>query len=427
MKKTQIALFYLLSFGHWQAQADETLLLDRIVAIVNENVITASQVSERVRDVIQQSQQRGNRLPSQEILIQRVLERLVLEDIQLQFADRTGIRVEDSALNKTIRKVAQDNEMDLSQFRRTIESDGIDFNRFREDLRQRMLIKRLQQRQVINDIVISPNDIDNFISNQQRQGDIQIQYKVLHILVETPEAASPEQIADKQLRAEEVLTKLAAGADFRELAATYSDAAQALEGGDLGWRRTARLPDVFVDALNDMKKGDNSALINTASGFHIIQLEDKRSDEESIITQTKARHILLKPSEILSNDEARNRLNQLKERLEAGEDFTELAKIHSEDVVSARDGGDLGWTSPNQLVNEFEEMMASLELNNISEPFRTRYGWHIMQVLERRQHDNTEKARRSRATKLIRQRKAEEELQAWKRQLRAESYVEYRL
>jgi len=416
-------LFLSLIFNTAQAVEE----LDKIVAVVNEDVITFTALKNEVQLVVNELQRRRTQMPPTEVLLRQVLERMIMEKLQLQLAERTGIRIDDNTLNATLRRTAAGNGLSLAGLREEVQAGGQSFAGFREELRQQIQIKRLHQRYVNNKVNVTEREIDNFLANQARQGNVRLEYRLLHILIAVPEAASPEIIAEKKDRAEDVLQQLKNGADFKQTAIAYSDSRLALEGGDLGWRSSGELPSLFAEIASKLEVGTSSSILRNASGFHIIQLADKRDGEQSIITQTNSRHILLKTNELRADNEAESRLWQIKERIESGQDFAQLAKAHSDDTTSARQGGDLGWVSPSDMVPEFEEEMLKLNPQEISAPFKSRYGWHIVQVLERREHDNTEQARRSKASRIIRQRKIEEELQTWLRQLRDEAYVENRL
>jgi peptidyl-prolyl cis-trans isomerase SurA len=401
--------------------------LERIVAVVNEEVIVDSRLQREIRGVEAELRQQATRLPSPEVLRRQVLERLVLSRLQLQLAERNSIKVDDGELNDAVRNVAAENNLSLEQFRQALDKEELDFAEFRENLREQLTIRRLQQRQVVSRVNVTDQEIANFIANQAQQGNTTAEYHLLHILIALPDAASPEVIKEKQQKARELVDSLRAGADFQATAVAVSDSQQALEGGDLGWRKAGEVPSLFAGLVARMSVGDIEGPIRNAGGFHILKLAGIRSTGQSVVTQTRARHILIKTSELISDQEAESKLAQLRERILHGDDFTELARAHSEDPASAAEGGALGWISPGVMVSEFEEVMDSLKTNQISQPFRSRFGWHILQVLERREHDNTEEALRTRASKQIRQRKIEEELQNWLRQLRDEAYVEYRL
>ncbi len=402
--------------------------LDRIVAVVNDDVIVESELQARMRLVKDQLSQSGTALPPEEVLGKQVLERLVLERLQIQIAERAGMRVEEETLNKAVEQVARQNNLDVAQFKQILERDGFDFARFREDIRKEILISRLQQRQIKNRITVSDRDIDNYISTLEKQGTDASAYRLSHILVAVPEAASSEAIAEARRQAEQVVEKLRNGTDFAKLAVAQSDGQQALQGGDLGWRNGSELPTIFADVVPKMSKGEISDPIKSSSGFHVVQVADVRGDAgRHVIVQTHARHILVRPNEVTTDAEAKARLVQLRDRIENGENFEELARAHSDDRGSALQGGDLGWVNPGDTVPAFENVMKNLPAGGLSEPFQTRFGWHIVQVLERREFDDTEKVKRARAADQIRQRKMDEELQNWLRQIRDEAYVELRL
>ena len=401
--------------------------LDRIVAVVENDIIMQSELKTKLRTVVGQMQQQGIQLPSSSVLETQVLERMILIIIQLQRAEETGIRVDDETLNRTISNIAAENKVSLSQFRDILEKDGFNYEQFRENIRNEIIISRLRQRQVDNRISISSKEIDNALSNMEFQGKTETEYKLSHILISLPEAPTPDEEEQARLVATKVLEDLKAGQDFAMMASTYSDGQRALEGGDLGWRKKNEIPTLFSTQIASMEKGDISDLIKSSSGFHIVKLADVRSSEKHIITQTNARHILIKLDELTTADDARVRLDQLKTRIEGGDDFEVLAKSHSDDTVSAADGGNLGWSSPGRMVPKFEEVMDQLEIGEISQPFDTQFGWHLLQVLDRREHDDTENVRRTKASEAIRRRKSEEAHQNWLRHLRDEAYVEYRL
>ncbi len=401
--------------------------LDRIVAIINDDVIMRSELAVKIQSVSAQMQEQNIPLPPQSILERQVLDRLILTKLQIQMAQNTGIRVDDETLNRTISNIAAGNEMSLNEFREILESDGYGYETFRKDIRDEILISRLQQRQVDNRIIVTDREIDNFLSNQEHQGETDIEFHIAHILVAIPEGGSNRQIAKARETADQVLSELQAGAEFSSMAATYSDGQQALDGGDLGWRKAGQVPTLFADFISDMEIGGLSDIIKSPSGYHIVKLLDKRSSEQVVVTQTNARHILIRPDELTTADDALRRLQQLRMRIDGGDDFAELAKAHSADTMSAAEGGDLGWVNPGDLVPEFESAMNSLEPGVTSLPFRTQFGFHIVQVLDRREHDSTEDIKRARAREVIRRRKLDEARTDWLRQMRDEAYVEYRL
>ncbi|OGT36297.1 MAG: molecular chaperone SurA [Gammaproteobacteria bacterium RBG_16_51_14] len=400
--------------------------LDRIIAIVNSDVIMLSELEEKLRTVRSQMEQQGTQLPPAEALEKQVLDRLIQNRLQLQMASQTGIRVDDETLNRTISNIAAENKVTLTQFRDILEKDGYSYEQFREDIRNEITISRLRQRQVENRITVTDQEIDNYLATQEHQGNVETEIRLAHILIATPDAASPEEIEQARLVADKAREDLKKGQDFAQMAASISDGQQALEGGDLGWRKLEQIPVLFAEYITDMKPGDISELIQSPSGFHIIKLVDIRSSDKLIVQQTQARHILIRTDELTTADIARTKLEQLKLRIDGGDDFAALAKAHSGDSVSAIAGGDLGWVNPGDLVPQFETVMNALKPGEISEPFETDFGWHIVQVLERREHDSTETIKRTKAREAIRNRKINEAVQTWLRQMRDEAYVEYR-
>jgi len=401
--------------------------LDRIIAIVEDDVVMQSELKKKLHTVRQQLKQQGTQPPPASALERQILNQLVLTKLQLQLAERTGIRIDDEALNNTISKIAASNQVSLTQFREILEKDGYDYQQFRDDIRSELTVTRLRQQHVENRVSVTDREIDNFLTTQEVQGNVETEYRIAHILIATPEAASPEMIEQTKLVAKKVLDDLRNGQNFAELAASVSDGQKALQGGDLGWRKRSQVPTLFVDYIDDLKEGDVSVLIQSASGFHIIKLLSVRSSEKHIVTQTLARHILIQPNELITSEDAKLRLDQLKLRIEGGDDFAVLAQAHSEDTVSAAEGGSLGWVTPGDLVPKFEDQMNKLQPSETSDPFQSQFGWHIVQVLERREHDNTEDSKRGRARQIIRKRKIEEANQNWLRTMREEAFVEYRL
>jgi peptidyl-prolyl cis-trans isomerase SurA len=400
--------------------------LDRIIAVINDDVVMKSELDEKVRTVKSQLNEQGTSLPPTSILEKQVLDRLILSKLQIQMAENTGIRVDDESLNRTISNIAAENKLSLAEFRKILESDGYSYEKFREDIRHEILTSRLRQRQVDNRITVTEREIKNFLDNKEHQGEIETEYSLAHILVSTPEGISAAEREDSKKVAEKVLNDLKNDGDFAQLAATYSDSQDALDGGKLGWRKAGQVPTLFAESVADMEKGDVSNLIRSSSGFHIIKLLDVRSTEQHVVTQTNARHILIRTDELITDADANNRLIQLINRIKGGDDFADLARGHSNDTVSAADGGSLGWVSPGDLVPEFENAMNSLAPGQVSGPFQTQFGHHIVQVLERREHDSTEDVKRAKAREAIRRRKVEEAHQNWLREMRDDAYVEYR-
>lgn len=407
--------------------AHSAVELDRIIAVINDDVVMKSELDEKIRTVKNQLKEQGTTLPPSGILQKQVLDRLILTKLQIQMAENTGIRVDDESLNRTISNIAAENKLSLAQFREILESDGYSYEKFREDIRNEILTSRLRQRQVDNRITVTEREIRNFLDNQEHQGEVETEFSLAHILIATPEGSSAAEKDDAKKLADKIVADLQGGGDFVQAAATYSDGQDALDGGKLGWRKAGQVPTLFAEFVADMQKGDVSEVIRSSSGFHIIKLLDVRSTEQHVVTQTNARHILIRPDELISDDDARNRLQQLLLRIKGGDDFADLARGHSNDSVSAAEGGSLGWVSPGDLVPEFEAAMNALAPGEVSSPFKTQFGYHIVEVLERREHDSTEDVKRAKAREAIRRRKLEEAHQNWLREMRDDAYVEYRL
>ena len=409
------------------AAPSAVVLVDRIVAVVNSEVITSREVAERVKTVTQQLRQQGTPLPPADVLQKQVLERMIMDRLQLQLAKETALRVDDLQLDRTVARVAESNKVSLTEFRRALERDGIQFDKFREEIRNEIMLSRLREREVDNRIVVTDNEIDYFLSQQGASQSSANEYNLAHILLRLPEQASPEQVDKQRARAEQVLLQLREGADFAKLAVGFSDAPDALQGGAMGWRARDRLPELFAHTLDAMKPGEVSGIMRSPAGFHVIKLIDVRgSGAPVLVEQTHARHILVKTSEIVSEADARRKLNNLRERIANGADFGELAKLNSDDSSSIK-GGDLGWVYPGDTVPEFERTMNNLKVGELSEPFASPFGWHLMEVLERRKADVTGERKRMQARQILRERKADEAYQEWLRQLRDRAFVEYRL
>ena len=398
--------------------------LDYVVAIVNDDIIAKSELDNKTREMLAQMSQKSANLPPMKIIHEQILERMISKRLQLQAAERLGLRVDDATVTKAISNIAETNKITLLQLRETLEADGISFPLFREQLREDILINRLKQKEVINRISITEQDVKNFLAREMGSSRQRTAVHLLHILIATPEGASPEDIQQAKKQVMEIHQQLTQGADFSELAIRYSDGRQALEGGELGWMETSRIPSLFTNVVDEMESGDISEPIRNASGFHIVKLAEVKGGQKMMIKQTHARHILINTNEIVSDDEARQRLETLRERIIDGDTFETLARSHSDDKASAIKGGDLGWTNPGDLVPQFEEQMDALELHQISKPFKTQFGWHIVQPLERRQHDSTEEVLKNKARREIQKQKSEEAIELWLRRLRDEAYVE---
>jgi len=399
--------------------------VDRIVAVVNDEVITRVDVLQQMTLAIDSLKRQNTPLPPSDILEKQVLERMINQRAQLQFAKESGLRIDDAVLDKTIARIAQDNRLSVDGLRAALQKDGVSFPRFREEVRTEMIVARLREREVDSKIIVTEAEVDALLQNQQSSDGRADEFSLAHILVRVPEQASPEQIQLRQARAEEALAQIKKGADFGQVSASYSDAPEALKAGVLGWREANRLPSLFLDAVKTMRIGQVSEVLRSSNGFHIVKLLDQRGAAPVIVQQTRVRHILIRTNEVISEAEARNRLLGLRERIENGADFAEIARLQSQDG-SASKGGDLGWVSPGDTVPPFERTMNQLKPKQISEPVQTEFGWHLIQVLERRNEDMSKERLRLAARQSLRERKADEAYQEWARQLRDRTYVEYR-
>jgi len=409
------------------AAAPPPVLVDRIVAVVNKDAITLTELAERTESAERELRRQRIAAPEHAVLQRQVLERLVLDKAQLQLATETGLRVDELQLDRAVQRVADSNKLALSEFRRALEQDGVSFESFRTQVRQQMLMQRLREREVDDRVQVSEGEIDLFLEEDKASAASAVEYNVAHILVRIPEQASPERIEEARVRAERVRQQAQAGGDFAQLAASTSDAGDALSGGALGWRAPGRLPELFAEALQGMQPGAVGPLLRSPAGFHVLKLLERRGIGAAVpVTQTRARHILVKTSELVSEEDARRRLAALRERIVAGADFGELARLNSEDGSAARDG-DLGWIYPGDTVPEFERAMDALKTGELSAPVRTPFGFHLLQVQERRAADVSAERRRLQARQTLRERKSDEAYLEWLRQLRDRTYVEMRL
>jgi peptidyl-prolyl cis-trans isomerase SurA len=401
--------------------------VDRIVAIVNDDVITANDVGERTRLIIKQLRQQGTPLPPADVLQQQILERMVNDQVQLSMAKESGIKVDDVVVEKTLTRMADENNVSMTQFKAGLEADGVNFQRFRQDVRNELIMQRLREREVESQIVVTDAEVESQIAQESKDLAAEQEYRLQHILVVVPPNASAEQIDSRRRRAMQALSELRKGESFNTVAATYSDAQDALSGGNLGWRPAGRLPTLFLEAIEKIPAGEVSDIVRSPNGFHIVKLLEKRGRRaaDTKVTQTRARHILLKNKETLSDDEARQRLQRLRERIQAGADFAELAKVHSEDG-SATKGGDLGWVAPGETVPEFERALAALRDGELSPPVQSPFGWHLIQAVERRAEDLSDERRKNLARQTVRARKSDEAYQDWLRQQRDRAFVELR-
>jgi peptidyl-prolyl cis-trans isomerase SurA len=433
--KVCLALVALIGSGTALAQAarpgqsvpSRTEVLDRIVAVVNKEVITQFELSGRIDRVQRELQRRGSGEVARSEIEHQVLDRLIFEKVQLQFARETGMRVDDLELDRTVSRIAENNKLSLTEFRQKLESDSIPFDRFREDLRNEILLTRLRDREVTSKLTVSDGEIENLILEQGAKEGGGTEYNVAHILVRVPEQATPAQVEARRARAEEAVKRLKSGVDFGQIAATYSDAPDALQGGVIGWRTQQRLPELFVQNLAQLQPGGVSEAFRSPAGFHVVKLLEVRgAGAPLMVEQAHVRHILIRTNDLVSEDEAKRKLLALRERIVNGVDFAELARLNSDDGSASR-GGDLGWIYPGDTVPEFERAFAELKLMEVSQPVKTSFGWHLIQVLERRTADMSTERKRIEARKALLERKGDEAYQEWLRQLRDRAYVELRL
>ena len=403
-------------------------LVDRIVAIVNKEVVTASELRERVSYAERELKRQNTPTPDRSVLERQVLERLILDKAQLQLAADSGLRVDELQLDRALERIAENNNLTLAAFRKALESDGVEVNRFREEVRRQIVMQRLREREVDERIEVSESEVDLYLDEQKGGGAERSEYNIAHILIRLPDQASPERIAQARARAEKARDEARAGADFGRLAASYSDAADALQGGQMGWRAADRIPELFAAALQAMKPGDVSDILRSPGGFHLLRLLDRRgAGPGRSVTQSRTRHILIRTNELVSESEARRRLTDLRERVvTGGADFAQLARTNSVDV-SAAQGGDLGWIYPGDTVPEFERAMDALKPGEVSPPVKSPFGWHLIQVVERRSGGLPPERQRFVARQALRERKSDEAYQDWLRQLRDKTYVEIRL
>ncbi len=422
------ALLFLPAIATAQAGRARPVDADRIVAIVNSEAITLFELRSRLALVERELRGQNVALPSREVLEKQLLERMIVDRTQMQFAKESGMQVSDTELDAALRRVAESNRMDVATFRQALERDGIAWPKFREEIRQEMTIARLREREVDNRLTISEGEIDNYLEKADQPGANEEIVQVAHIIVRVPEQANAQQLERYRGRAEQAVDQLRKGEDFGRVAAAFSDAPDGLAGGVMEPRAVDRLPSLYADAVQKLKPGETSDILRSPAGFHIIRLVARRGGAMQVqaLKQTHARHILVKVNELVSDSEGKRRLVALKERLDNGGDFAELARLHSNDLTAAK-GGDLGWLYQGDTVPEFEKAMDALKIGEISEPVRSPFGWHLIQVLERRTEDASKERRRLMARQALRERKSDEAYQDWLRQMRDRAYVEYRL
>lgn len=412
----------LLLAGSLQA---EPVPLDRVVAVVDDDIIMESELVERTASIRARMQEQRTQLPPTDVLLEQVLERMIIESIEIQMADKSGIRVSDNELNDTLANIARQNNMTTETFRETILSEGMSWPALRDQIRRELTVNQLRQRRVAGRIQITDQDVDNFLNSEMAKTNLAPDYRLGHILIAVNDSSSPQAAEETALL---VYQKLQQGADFAAMAAQYSSGETALSGGDLGWRKAAQLPTLFADTVLEMKAGEISQPIRSASGYHLIKVLELRGGTEQIVQQTETRHILVKPNEIRSETETRALIDDIYRQLQDDpEQFETLAKTYSDDPGSALQGGSLGWVNPGTMVPEFEQQMQSAAEGAISQPFRTDFGWHILQVQARRSQDMSEEFRRGRARQMLQKRRFDEELDGWLREIRQNAYVEIKL
>ena len=402
--------------------------LDGVVAIVNEGVVLKSELNRQTDLIIQRATEQGIELPPAHILLEQVLERLIVEEIQLQRAERIGVQVSDQRLNTAISSVAEQAGLAFEELPQVLAQDGVDYGEYRRDMRRQMILEQLRQIEVTGRISVSPREIQQCLADLEDNVVVNSSYNLGHILISIPESASAEQIAEAEAEANLVYSNLEDGADFGQLAIRYSDSGTGLEGGNLGWREGSQLPTLFSDVVGDMSIGDYSKPIRAVSGFHLVKILDLRSvNQKSEVQQHMVRHILVTPDEIIDEETARQQLEGAVERIKSGEEFGEVAKLLSDDPGSANTGGEMGWTNPGTFVAEFEEVVNKLELGVLSEPFRSRFGWHVVEVTDRRIYDNTEELKEQSCVQRVQNGKLANEAELWARRIRDEAFVDSRI
>ena len=402
----------------------QVTMLDKVVAIVDDDIVLNSELQQRMATINEQIAASGTQAPPQEIILQQVLERLISERLQLNMGYKAGIRITDEELNSAITRIVQSNGLSIAQYIAEIQSRGSTIALVREEIRNEMVIRRVQQGKVMRRIRISEQELDNFLTSEEGQFLTSPDVNVGQILLSVPTGSNKDDTDSILKRAMELQTEAANGTDFRQLAIANSADQSAIQGGDLGWRKMAQLPGVFIDAVDQLKLGQVSDPIRSGAGFHLLKLYERRGGGEQLIEQHFARHILLKPSQIRDEKATIAELNELRNQVLAGDEFADLSKQLSEDPGSALKGGELGWSTPGMFVPEFEETMNSIALNEISAPFASQFGWHILQVTERRDQDFSSEILRNRAQNMLRERKYEEELQVWLQEIRDEAFIE---
>jgi len=401
--------------------------LDGIAAIVEDDIVLDSELVSEVQTIVARLQKQKVQLPAKEVIYRQVLERLIVDKLQTQRAKRAGMNISDEYVNVSIEKIARSNRMSMDAFKETLAAEGMSFEAFQDNVRKEITINQLRNREIGARIKVSDHEVKHYLETEMSAADRNVQYLVGHIFLALPEGSGAQSIQQKSAEANDIIEKLRQGADFEQLSIAHSESDTALKSSDLGWRTLNQLPSLFVDTVKSMAKGDVADPLRSPSGFHILKLLDSTGNEVHIITETRVRHILIKTNELINDEDAQNRLFAIGSRIDDGDDFASLAKSNSKDTGSAVKGGELGWVVPGLLVPAFEKTMDGLALNTLSKPIQTQFGWHIIEVLERRTRDNTEKFKFEQARDELRKRKIEEETELWLRRLRDEAYVDIRL
>ena len=402
-------------------------LIDRVVAVVDSGVIMESQLNSRVEEILIRLKSDTTELPPINLLEEQVLDRLIIEEIQLQLADRAGIKISDSELNQTLSRVSSQNNLSLEDFRLKLEAEGTSYKSFRDTIKKELIIQRVQRGRVGGKVDISEQEIENFINSEEGKSQLAEQYNVQHILLSVKSGLTEQQIEEIKDEANNLITRLEGDESFEKLATSYSSGQEALEGGFLGWRTSAELPSLFANVVTELKVGEVAQPLRSGAGFHILKLTDKRGNTVKFLDQTLARHILVQPSEIRTENQAEELINDIYERLTNGEDFKQLARQFSEDPGSKMDGGELGWSNPGDYDPIFEKTLNATEIGKISEPVQSSFGWHIIEAMDRRNEDVSQEEQKNRAYQIIFKRKFEQELQSTLIELRAEAYVDIKL
>ncbi|WP_164503460.1 peptidylprolyl isomerase SurA [Pleionea sediminis] len=421
-KYVSLAIALALSFAVTSIKAEEKL--DQTIAIVEQDVILESELKRRMKSIVRQLQKNNQSIPPMKILQDQVLDRIIIDSLQVQMAKRAGVRISEQELNAAVADIAKQNQMTIQSLRTSLIQDGINWELFREDLREEIMAARVRQGQVARRIEVSEREVDNLVRLIDAQGEQNVQYHLGHILIPITNASDSKNIQEAREKAQDLVKQLRNGADFSNLAIQHSAGQEALQGGDFGWRPAPQLPTLFAGPAKSLKVGDVSAPLRSGSGFHIIKLIDKRGETKHIVQQVDARHILLMPNTIRNEADTKKEIYELYDKIKQGADFSDLAKEHSDDKGSAREGGKLGWSTPDKFVGPFKKAVETLPVKTVSEPLQTQFGWHIVEVLDRRAADQTDEFKREKAARILQSRKFDEEVESWLRELRDTSYVE---